>query len=152
MATIKVSFINIDVKNFVDETTGEMIEHFQLNLSDAVPCKKLGSDGVYHDDKQNYILKRSNVIRAMLQSASKELADVRRLRGQSFDATSLNAILGDAELEISAELVKAGTEIDGYIYKNDGYRYQITKVTLAKDVAEAVAKSRKAALAKALGF
>lgn len=152
MSTIKTGFINLDVKNFADEVTGELIEHYQLNVADAIPCKKRNADGVIEDSEQTFILKKSNQIRAMLQQGSKKLAALRSRRGGSFDAPALNALLEGATLEISAEPVAAGTTIEGYTYAHDTYRYSVVSIAFAPEIEKAIDDSKKLALAKALGL
>lgn len=152
MSTIKTAFINIDVKNFADELTGELIEHYQLNVADAIPCKKRNADSVVEDSEQNFILKKSQVIRAMLQAGNKKLAGLRSRRGGSFDAASLNALLEGATLEISAEPVVAGTTIEGYTYNHDTYRYSVVSIEFAPEIEKAIDDSKRLALAKALGL
>lgn len=49
-----------------------------------------------------------------------------------FTTAHLSALLADAEITISRQLVKAGKTVDGYTYTHDGYKTEIKAISVAK--------------------
>lgn len=151
MATIKVSSIRVEERQFTNEETGEVSNNFALIFDVAVPCMKKQDDGTFAESTTTSIVKEDKKIAAMLYAGCDSLKRVRTLKGSSLTASEFAAYLDGANAEITATKVAAGTVDGDYTWQHDGYKYDV-KVSLASDIVADIKDAAKAIRRKALGL